>query len=256
MLTSLKYEFRRNRSSLIVLAVIFALLEGFFLFNIHRDKDSWIAISIVLLVLASIAMYFYVLFSSVSAYKRDIEQKSGYLVFMTPISTYAVIGAKLLCTLITGIGIVVFIGVLAVIDWNILVDNVGGLKFGINLVKQIFKSMNIPYDQILLGIIAMTLVFLISFYLLVAIAYLAISLSSTILQNKKGKNIISFIFFIALYVIVTVISNKIPKPYSATDNLDLLKVFIRFLPQYLFFIVVSVACFFGSAWLLENKISL
>ena len=45
---------------------------------------------------------------------------------------------------------------------------------------------------------------------MITIAYLAVSLSSTVLQNKKIKGVVSFILFVALYVLVSYIAYKLP----------------------------------------------
>ena len=253
---TIKYELRRNLSSYIVLLVIFGLIEAGFIIGIFSDNSKLTAITFVLLMFASFAMYFYVLFSSVSAYKRDIETKQGFMVFMTPVSTFSIIGAKLIVTLITGFGCVLLIGLCFALDWHLLLDKVAGLENFVDIMNDFMKAMNIPTDKILLAAVAAIFVFLLSFYLLVTLAYLAVSLSNTLLSNKKGKGLIGFVFFIVLYILVTVISNKLPHPIDSNDVKTIWNAFFYNLPQYLFHIVSIVLSFLGSAWLLNNKINL
>ncbi|MBP3238780.1 MAG: ABC transporter permease [Lachnospiraceae bacterium] len=255
MLKTIKYEFRRSIGAFIILAVIFGLLELYYFYGILADKTKHMGIAIVLLMIASMAMFFFVLIFSITSYKHDIEQKQGYLVFMTPTSTYSVIGAKLITTLITGIVIVAVIFGLFALDWKILMNKDKNLKNTIDVLHDVFETMGFKTDKIILGLLATVFVFLISFYLLVAIAYLAISLSNTLLSNKRGKGFISFVFFIILYIVITIISNKLP--HIGSDSFDNLTEAMRYnIPQYLFNLVMMIACFYSSAWLLNNKINL
>ncbi len=255
MLKTIKYEFRRSIGAFIILGVIFGLLELYYLYGVFADKTKHMGIAIVLLMIASMAMYMFVLLFSILSYKKDIEQKQGYLVFMTPTSTYSVIGAKLITTLITGVAIVAVIFALFAIDWKILMSKDKNLSNFIDLMEDVFEAMSFKTDNIILGLLALVFVFLISFYLMVTIAYLALSLSNTLLSNKKGKGFISFVFFIILYIVITVISNKLPhigkQPFTQITD-----AMIYNIPQYLFHTVMIVVCFYSSAWLLNNKINL
>ena len=253
---TIKYELRRNLTSYLVLLVVFGLIEAAFIFGVFSDNDKVTGISIILLMVASFAMYFYVLFSSVSAYKRDIETKQGFMVFMTPVSTFSIIGAKLIVTLITGFGCVALIGVCFAIDWKLLLDKVAGLGDFVDIMEKFMDSMGFPTDKILLAALATIVVFLLSFYLLVTLAYLAVSLSNTLLSNKKGKGFISFILFVVLYIVVTIISNKLPHPIESGEIKTITDAFAHNIPQYLFYLASIILSFLGSAWLLNNKINL
>ena len=68
-----------------------------------------------------------VLIYGVIIYSQDLKNKTGYMVFMTPISNYKIIGAKLLSILLTGATLVAFLGLLIVVDYNLLKSHNGGV---------------------------------------------------------------------------------------------------------------------------------
>ena len=94
---------------------------------------------------------------------------------------------------------------------------------------------------------------MISFYFVVVLAYFAISLSSTVFQNKKFKWVVSSIIFIALYALIGYISFKLP---TIGDPTTLSEAFLAELPVLAFYLVCIIGGYVGSAVLLEKKISL
>ena len=109
MLKMLKYEFRRGIFPLLIVGIVIAAIELYFLIGTLTEHADHSVIAIALLILAAFCCYLFVLIYGIISYSQDLKNKSGYLVFMAPISSYKVIGAKLLSILLTGAIIVAVI---------------------------------------------------------------------------------------------------------------------------------------------------
>ena len=108
--------------------------------------------------------------------------------------------------------------------------------------------------NIIINIVAGIISFLIAFFFLISLAYFAITLSSTALQNKKIKGFISVILFCVLAYATIKISSLLPELYKNPDSLS--QALMSSLPATIFQLLMVVACTFGSAVLLDKKVSL
>ena len=100
----------------------------------------------------------------------------------------------------------------------------------------------------------MVITFLVTFFFLIALAYFAITLSSTALQNKKIKGFISVLLFCVLAFVTIRIANALPKPYDVP--LTYTQALLSSLPADIFQLLVAIGCTIGSALLLDKKVSL
>ena len=114
MLKLMKYELRKNRTLLLTILGIIAALEAYFLISaritagytlrgVFSDAATRaeinLAVSMGLLAAASFGTALAIFVMGVAGYSRELNQKTSYLVFMTPNSTLAMVGSKLLFTL-------------------------------------------------------------------------------------------------------------------------------------------------------------
>lgn len=133
MLKMMKYEYRRGIFPLLVVITALAAAELLFVIGIFAEKDLLAGLGITFLVMGGWASFMFVLIYGVIIYSQDLKNKTGYMVFMTPISNYKIIGAKLLSILLTGATLVAFLGLLIVVDYNLLKSHNGGVA-GVELV--------------------------------------------------------------------------------------------------------------------------
>lgn len=256
MLKMIKYEYRRGIFSLLVVFFALAILEAYFLISTLVKNQTHSSISISLLFVASTCCIIFVFAYGVISYNNDLKNKYGYMVFMTPLSTYKIIGAKLVSTLLTGVTLAAVIGILGVIDYNLAV-NTYELSELVDFTVDIMLSFGYSLPIILLNLLCYIIMFLIEFFFMVTLAYLAISLCSTVLQNKKGKGLVSVILYIILMVAITYIADKIPHIYGSGENIDTMgRLIINQLPQIILYALCMAGSFIGSAALLDKKISL
>ena len=102
MFKLIKYEYRKNRTLLLTILGIIAVLEVYFLVSAHlaqkyamidmfsettQRAEVNLAVSISLLVAASFGTALAVFIMGVAGYSRELNQRTSYLIFMTPQST-------------------------------------------------------------------------------------------------------------------------------------------------------------------------
>lgn len=189
----IKYEFRKHISSIIILLIVYGLLEAVFLYGMIADNQNAVVISMALLIMLTVVSYVFILVLGISTYNNELKSKSGYLVYMTPISYYHIIGAKLLYTLFAGIGFAALIFLLLTVNYNMLAN-----EYSLNDFTTVFNVMlrtlgtDYTLGTLLLLVLVQIISMLVNFFMIVTVAYLAISLSTTILQNSKAKGFLSF----------------------------------------------------------------
>lgn len=175
---------------------------------------------------------------------------------MAPISSYKVIGAKLLSILLTGAIIVAVIFGLLTLDLSLAYSTYDSIDTFYDFLSNILEMGGYSLGGVILRLLAFILVFLIQFFMTITLAYLAVSVCSTILQTKKIKGFISFVLFIVFYVILSVIASKIPHLSNLGPDATFMEAMYAMIPQIALYFVVMVASYIGSSVLLEKKISL
>lgn len=194
MLKLMKYELRKTAFSKLVLLVITAVAEIAFLIGVFWKKDNILAMGIIFLVMCTIFGIIYIGIESVNVLHRDLNTKQSYMLFLTPKSSYQILGAKILENGISIIMAGAFFAALAAIDVTVATLYIGGLKEMINLVSS-FMEVNwsvtfTPAEAAFyfFGLLASWIVFIVN-------ADLSVILSASVLAGKKGSGIAGFLIF-------------------------------------------------------------
>lgn len=258
MFKMIKYEFRKHISSIIILLIVYGLLEAVFLYGMIADNQNAVVISMALLIMLTVVSYVFILVLGISTYNNELKSKSGYLVYMTPISYYHIIGAKLLYTLFAGIGFAALIFLLLTVNYNMLAN-----EYSLNDFTTVFNVMlrtlgtDYTLGTLLLLVLVQIISMLVNFFMIVTVAYLAISLSTTILQNSKAKGFLSFFLFIVIIAVVLYLEGLIPEIYDTSKYvLTVGQAAVNQIPIVIVSLVVAVGSFIGSGTLLSKHISL
>ena len=261
MLKLMKYEFRKLRTALLVMLLVLAGLEAGFLIGIHAEKPDLTGISLGLITLLVFVVYAFILISGIVSYSRELKEKSGYLIFMAPVHPIGVVLSKLLFTVLATLAATAVFALAAYLDFRALFGTLEidpDMLNKINLILRLGLSAGAGVQQILqrAGFLAVTV--LIEVLLTMCAAYLAITLSATLLQNKKGslRALISFALFAALswgsgWLAQKLIYNRYSGAFATLDQLT------GALEWSLALNLALCAAFAAaSAWLLDRKVSL
>ena len=262
MLKLMKYEFRKMRTVLLILLGGVAVLQAAFMVGDLIDDERVVGVSLMLLTLLAFVVYFYIMISGFLSYSRELSDKTGYLAFMTPVSSVKLIGSKLLFTGLTAIAVTALFAGAAWCDYMLLFKR---MNLGADALQQADISLAMftrslsgeaftLTELILRGAFLLGQV-MISLMLFMCTAYLSITLGSTLLQAQKGfwRGVVTLAIFIAL----SFITNKVGELASGDAEFRLTSDVLRSLGVVGGIELTFAVAFAGlSAWLLDRKVSL
>lgn len=260
MLKLMKYEFRKLRGALLAMLGLLAVLEIGFLIGLRNEKADMTGICLGLITLLVFIVYAYILLAGMASYSRELKEKSGYLIFMTPVTPLGIVLSKLLFTALAALAATAVFGVAAYADYRALfsrldidpqyLDQINlMLRFGLNAdasVQQILRYAGFSVVTVLIEVM-----------LTMCTAYLAITLSATLLQNKKGflRGLISLVLFAALTWGCNWLTNRLL--YRGVDASASLRQLTGAIGWSVLLNAALCAVFAGvSAWLLDRKVNL
>lgn len=216
MLKLMKYELRKTAFSKLVLLVITAVAEIAFLIGVFWKKDNILAMGIIFLVMCTIFGVIYIGIESVNVLHRDLNTKQSYMLFLTPKSSYQILGAKILENGISIIMAGAFFAALAALDVTVATLYIGGLKEMINLVSS-FMEVN-----------------------------WSVILSASVLAGKKGSGIAGFLIFLVISSIIGKLLDLIP----VLKSMEL--TFVLYIAASF---AIAAVLYVISGWIMEKKLS-
>lgn len=201
MIKLMKYEFRKTWITKLILLGITAVAECAFLIALYTDHNETVGISAGLLTLLAIGGILVIGLESVVTLHRDMNTRQSYMLFMTPNSSYKILGAKVLeC----GLSILLagaFYFALGVLDITLLFSKLGELNKLLDYLNDFLSHFTVNGRAIALDTKTMaTLAFqlLSSWILSVSTAYLAVVVSAALLNGKRFNGLLSFVLFLIL----------------------------------------------------------
>ncbi len=256
MLKLMKYEFRKNRTGLLVMFAVAALLYLMAPLGRIIDSPDLKAVSLVLLFIYCFVAYAYVLIRGVSAYSGELNTKTGYLMMMVPRSALATVVAKLLFTLVFAL-VMLAVCVLACIGSGMIFLEDSYEARGLVAVAQ-YAALNLHIDLNSLGYFALYFVLslIISVISVVSMGYLSATLTAAIAKRGRGAKFLSTLLFLALLFLVGKVSNLVAPEAVMQDFTDLRVTLNATVPALLAHLGFSALFTCLSAALLKRKVCL
>lgn len=247
MFKLIKYELRKQLFSKLILLVLLALLEIGFLVGLLMEHENVLAVSIGLYLLLAFGTIFFVAFESVFTFSNDLKTKHSYMLFLTPNSTYKIIGAKVLTTMVTILlTAAAFMGIV-LLDIAIVFAKFDKLESLMKALQEIVATLfhaNINYG-FFISIILYLVFDLIS---ILVIGMASITLSATFLSNSKGKGVVSVVFFFGISFLISKLEGFILPAKSITSTEPYYYSCIWSLGVVLLF-------YFLTSYMLDKKVS-
>lgn len=248
----MKYEFRKQLMSKILVLVVVAALEVLFVLGLYLEKDKWLGMASGLLVAAGFIGLFYFSFESVVTFSNDLRTKQSYMLFLTPRNMFQVVGAKIAVTVIQILGAGLAFAGIAIGDVALVCSKNGEMQEFLDAVKAFIKTLT-GTEIRLTEIGYVILMVLVTWLLLITMAMFAITLSTTLFANKKYKGFISVLIFFALeYVIGKIAMLMVPTGFLSSKYLVVSTEAWAYIGVYAAAMVLN---FVGTALLLEKKVS-
>ena len=201
MTALLKYEIRKTWIAKAIILGIAAVAELIFLIGLMTGgtKDNeLLTAGTLLLMFTAFGGILFIGIQSIVTLHRDMNTKQGYMLYMTPKSSFQILGAKMLENGISLLLAGVFFSVLALLDVSLLFSRNGQMEVFWNYLKQFLGSLgeNLHLDRS--GFIVLMVAFLTNWLSTVTVAYLADIISSALLNGKRFNGLITFLLFILL----------------------------------------------------------
>ena len=261
MLKLMKYEFRKLRTALLAMLGTLIALEIVFLVGNEMHKNDMMAISLTLIAVLAFIVYAYIVLAGLASYSRELQEKSGYLVFMVPVHTIGVVLSKLVFTMLAALIVTALFAATAWFDLRMVIRQVDLDQETLNQLNMMLRlglGANATIQQILQAIGFGALTVLIEIMRTMCTGYCAITLSATLLQNKKGflRALISLVLFLALtwgssWLTEKLIYNGFRATEATVTQLSTVLGWSMLLNAALSAVFAGV-----SAWLLERKVNL
>lgn len=263
MLRMMKYEFRKSRFSYAILLAILGIVEVLFLglnkFNVH-----YAIIPIILLIVMGIVADVWIMLSGVRMFSRDLKEKSGYMVYMTPVPIWQIVLSKVLVTFLVSAVFFIAYYALGILDMHLFHDALEA-NGDTSLMEVIAKTINTYVGtETLIALCKLFGNLLCNLFCFLGIVYFAIAMSNTLLRGKKGEGIVAFILFLVLYGLSIYIRFKV-LPYGGQFRMEMTKSGVDFgLPGsqlqvalfYILDVVFGSLSIFGASQLLKKHIDL
>lgn len=252
MLKLMKYEFRKQAFSKMVILLLVGLIQLFFFFGIVTDNNNVIGTSMGILAVFTFGALFFMAFEAIITFSNDLKQKCSYMLFLTPHTSYSIVGAKVLAAAIQIIlaGIAFFL--VYFLDIAVLVGKFNQLELLKEMINQFLQevfSLNIQLQDII-GVVAVIITAWIS---VITVAFFSITLSTTFLANFKLKGLVSFLIFIAInYVFGEIVNIGLGRVYDI-NNLSNLSMY--YMLESLYMLCFTIITYVGTSWMLEKKVS-
>lgn len=250
MLKLMKYEFRKTWATKLILLGITAAAEIVYLIGLYTGHQDTTGMAIFLLVMLAFGGVLVIGLESVITLHRDMNTKQSYMLFMTPNSSYKILGAKVLeCSLsilVTG----AFFFFLGALDITLLFAKEGQLSQLWNTIQDFLKSFTVNGHEITFDTVTMacvTLNLLAGWIGTVTMAYLAVAVSAALLNGKRFNGLVCFVLFLALSWLVSYVQHAvIPSTVSINSTMLLYS---------LFDLAFAAVMYVVTAQIMERKLS-
>ena len=247
MLKLFKYEFMKTRLSKLIILGITLVLEIAFAASLLKNDDELQAICVLLLVLFATVSILWLGLQSILTLHKDMNTRQSYMLFMTPNSSYKILGAKVLENAASVLLGGVFFCALGALDLTLLMDHHQALDQLMKMFQDVLESFskNIRFDTY--SILTFCLYTLISWLSTVTLAYFAVIISAALLGGKKGNLFISFLLFLGLTILLSMLLGVVTPATMAVGTVHLIRSAICLF-------VIAIFWFF-SAWIMDKYLS-
>ena len=251
MAKTMKYEIIRNKLTLIILLGALGWAEVIFLFGLLTNSANATGLGVLFLMLGSGIIYFTVWLLGLLSFSKDLRQKSGYMVFLTPVNPYTIVFAKLIVALAELLVSAMLMMGVAALDIALL-----GKKFGKSLgtIRMLAEAFETTADNIWAVFSSMLISGTISVVTLYAIAYLGSALAAMVTRAGSAQFWVGVVIVIGILIVYGILMGKIPMINSHAQNIVWRRLIER-IPQMICSVVIAVGSAFGTGYLLDKKIS-
>ena len=239
MLRLLKYEFRKTLFPKLVLLALLVIFEGVFLYGYWTDNNSTVTLGLSLFLFTFLCGLLAIGIISLVTLHKDMNTRQGYMLFMTPNSTYRILGAKVAENGLSMLGI-------GAVGLGICLLNLSLIKQELEFITSFLKNFGIGLTPTFPHLSALLVYIICSILCSVTTAYLADVICSSLLNGQKGSMVITFVLFALLNFGIQKIMGLVPA------SLDIV---VMFLLQGAIALALAVVMYIITARLMDRYLS-
>ena len=239
MLRLLKYEFRKTLFPKMVLLALLVIFEGIFLYGYWTGNDSTTTLGLSLFLFTFLCGLLAIGIISLVTLHKDMNTRQGYMLFMTPNSTYRILGAKVAESGLSMLGI-------GAVGLGISLLNFSLIKQELEFITSFLKNFGIGLTPTFPHLAALLVYIICSILCSVTTAYLADVICSSLLNGQKGSMVITFVLFALLNFGIQKIMGLVPA------SLDIV---VMFLLQGAIALALAVVMYIITARLMDRYLS-
>ena len=239
MLRLLKYEFRKTLFPKLVLVALLVIFEGIFLYGYWTGNNSTVTLGLSLFLFTFLCGLLAIGIISLVTLQKDMNTRQGYMLFMTPNSTYRILGAKVAENGLSMLGI-------GAVGLGICLLNFSLIKQELEFITSFLKNFGIGLTPTFPHLSALLVYIISSILCSVTTAYLADVICSSLLNGQKGSMVITFVLFALLNFGIQKIMGLVPA------SLDIV---VMFLLQGAIALALAVVMYIITARLMDRYLS-
>ncbi len=239
MLRLLKYEFRKTLFPKLILLALLVIFEGVFLYGYWTDNNSTVTLGLSLFLFTFLCGLLAIGIISLVTLHKDMNTRQGYMLFMTPNSTYRILGAKVAENGLSMLGI-------GAVGLGICLLNFSLIKQELEFITSFLKNFGIGLTPTFPHLSALLVYIISSILCSVTTAYLADVICSSLLNGQKGSMVITFVLFALLNFGIQKIMGLVPA------SLDIV---VMFLLQGAIALALAVVMYIITARLMDRYLS-
>ncbi len=190
MLSIIKYEWISRWKFFLAGVILFILLNIEIIRNAVNKNAPTVLAGILALILFAMGVALFL--DHIGRMYRSLFKEEGYFLFTTPLDGYRILGGKMITVFLEVLGILLFWGGIAYIDYQILAPTLPEINFDFILNSNGIFTFVGMFFSVIIGY----LVFLI-------MVYLAMTLAKSIFSVFKYGKVLSFICFIVLSKVIS-----------------------------------------------------
>ncbi len=249
----IKYEFRKDSGTYLSLFGILVVTEIYFIISFLLKSTNNMVMALVLAEIGGACGILALMIQGAVSYAKEINSKYSYMTFMTPNSTYKIVGSKYLSLLIVTVAGTLIFGLFLGLNIKLITDRYDQINFLRSMFDEIGEAYGFNTGSYIASFMASLVTMMIGFFFSVSCAYVAITLSTTILANRRGKGFLSVVFFFVISILTSIIVSRIPV-------IDFGDTFFQYLAGNIFIYLFRICLIAGSylfvSYMLKKKISL
>lgn len=249
----IKYELKKQQTSRNIILALLGVFLLVFAVGLFTDNGNMVGISVVLELFFGMFVFFYMSIESLLILNRDLKTKQSHMLWMVPMPSWKILGAKYIAAILQIFFISVayaLAGVLCILSMIAKAD----------VWKEFFEALRTVGEWVMQGhiqitdiatLLAMLLLMFLGWTSVIATGFLAVIISRTVLINSRFAGIVSFILFFVINGVIECIYRFFEK-YAIMGIHEGVYIGIA---EYIFFIIINVILFVISSVLAEKKLS-